>query len=153
MDRQILSIDACFLAALPDPVQEPICFAEGASRLEPIAFGYAPLQNSVLENTASDPAFTETDALSVEIGSVSVPVRIVERIEGRAFLLLELWNLRLEVDPSELAIPAACDGVPPPVTSSTGSSLSHVRDVVSERGLDLLKRLPATRRLFDAADR
>ena len=150
-NRQIVSIDTCFLQPLPSPVQEPICFATGARRQEALSLGYAPLQNSTLENT--DQNFIQVDALSAEIGSVSVPVRIIERVSGTAFLLIELWNFNLEVDPADFAIPAACDGVPPPGASSASWPPSQLRGLVSERSWDLLQRMPKTRRLLGGSAR
>ena len=152
-NRQIISIDSCFLQQLPEPAQAPICFAEGAQRQEAVSLGYAPLQNLTLEDTSGGQAFTRVDALSAEIGSVSVPVRIIERISGNAFLLVEFWNFRLEVDFADLAIPTACDGVPPPGASGTSSTTSQLRELVSEGSWDLLQRMPTARRLLSTGDR
>ncbi|MEM8996332.1 MAG: hypothetical protein AAGF23_16215 [Acidobacteriota bacterium] len=103
-NRQVASIDSCLLQALPNPVQETICFVEGASRRESLSVGYAPLDRRTLEATVNGQSLTEVDVLSAEIGSISVPVRVIERIPGRAFFLLELWDFRFEVGVADLAI-------------------------------------------------
>ncbi|MEO1086652.1 MAG: hypothetical protein AAFY88_20655, partial [Acidobacteriota bacterium] len=130
-NQQVVSIDTCILQALPSPVQETTCFAEGVSPQAPLSLGYAPLHRSTLEDTGSGQSLTEVDVLSAEIGSISVPVRVIERIQGRPLFLLELWDFRLEVDVAQLAIPAACDGVPPP-GSATGASAPRPDELSGE---------------------
>ncbi|MEO1369943.1 MAG: hypothetical protein AAFX50_22405 [Acidobacteriota bacterium] len=152
-NQQVVSIDTCFLQALPSPVQETICFAEGASRRGSLSVGYAPLNRHTLEDTGTGQSPTEVDVLSAEIGSISVPVRVIERVPGRPLFLLELWDFRFEVDVAELAIPAACDGVAPPAAAATGPGAPGLGGESSESGRALAGRLPTARRLLDTAHR
>ena len=145
-NQRSISFDQCFMQALPRPTQEPVCYAEGASRRGPRSFGYAPVQNSVV--VEADPALVRVDALWTEIGSTSVPTRIVERIDGRPLLLVEFWNVRLAVDPSVFAIPDLCAGM----ATTGGSPATRLRQLLGEAFWDRLRRSPPLRRLNLDAD-
>ncbi|MEM1181846.1 MAG: hypothetical protein AAGM22_26105 [Acidobacteriota bacterium] len=134
------SFETCFAGALPNPVQEPVCFGEGLEREGPISVGHSPLIRSTLQGT--EPDLVELDATWIQIGTVAMPVRLIERIPGRPQLTLEFWNTRLEVDPSRFELPDACDGVvatlgaPAPVQELFGDdSLEPSRHLLKSRHL------------------
>ena len=136
------SFHTCLVLELPNPVQEVVCFGQGLERRSPIAMAHSPLHRSTLEDNDPQPEFVRLDGTWTEVGSVSVPARILERVLGNAFVAIEFWNTRLEVDPTVFDIPEVCDGVTP--TPNSSALLPELYGAYSQ---EQLRHLPAFRNL------
>ncbi|MEM7585394.1 MAG: hypothetical protein AAF560_18535 [Acidobacteriota bacterium] len=141
-NQTVVSLETCFASALPEPVQEPVCFGQGLERQPPINVAHSPLNRSTGDDTVT-PGLVRIDGTWTEVGSVSVPSRLIERIVGRPLLALEFWNTRLEVDPAIFEIPDICDGVSRASQASDLSPLAdRLRELYGEPSREQLRHLP-----------
>ena len=142
-NMQNIVFHTCFPAVL-DRELEPICWVEGTERQRSTSIGALPVhQSTLVSDPTGCPMLVEFDTRWTQIGSVRVPLLVVERQCGSSLQFILLENFRFDFDPSALDIPDIC--LTAPVRSAAPV---HPRDVFPDGVWDEMRHVYPYRR-FD----
>lgn len=143
-NEENVSFDMCFTTVLEREFQ-PVCFGRGLERQESFSYFSTPVHRSTLRGNPPNEETILIDALWTQVGTVTVPLEVVERQVGSSLQAIRFENVRFEFDPSLLDIPAIC----PVSRQQTGPDLQP-GELFAE--WDALRRTYPYRRFFGAGE-